>query len=39
VIELVPERQRARLSCSCKVGDVTVLKGEAWVKIPRRGEL
>ena len=39
VIELVPERQRARLSCICKVGDVTVLKGEAWVKIPRRGEL
>ena len=38
VIELVPDRQRAKLSCMCKVGDVTVLKGEAWVKIPRRDE-
>ena len=38
VLELVVERQRARLSCVCRVGDVAVLKGEAWVKIPRRGE-
>ena len=36
VIELIPERQRVRLSCICMVGDVTVLKGEAWVKVPRR---
>ena len=30
------ERQRVRLSCFCTVGDVTVLRGEAWVKVPRR---
>jgi 3-hydroxybutyryl-CoA dehydratase len=36
IIELIPERQRVRLSCICMVGDVTVLKGEAWVKVPRR---
>lgn len=36
IIELVPERQRVRLSCFCTVGDVTVLRGEAWVKVPRR---
>jgi 3-hydroxybutyryl-CoA dehydratase len=34
VAELIPERQRARLACSCKVGDEIVLDGEAWVKVP-----
>src|SRR5581483_6526130 len=34
VAELVPERQRARLTCACKVGDETVLDGEALVKVP-----
>jgi 3-hydroxybutyryl-CoA dehydratase len=34
VAELVPERQRARLSCICKVGDEVVLDGEALVKVP-----
>src|SRR6516225_655422 len=34
VRELIPERQRARLACSCKVGDEIVLDGEAWVKVP-----
>src|SRR5262249_16343062 len=34
VAELIPERQRARLACSCKVGDEIVLDGEALVKVP-----
>jgi 3-hydroxybutyryl-CoA dehydratase len=34
VAELIPTRQRARLACSCKVGDDIVLDGEAWVKVP-----
>ena len=29
VAELIPERQRARLACTCKVGDEIVLDGEA----------
>jgi 3-hydroxybutyryl-CoA dehydratase len=32
--EPVPERQRARLTCICKVGDEIVLDGEALVKVP-----
>jgi 3-hydroxybutyryl-CoA dehydratase len=34
VAELIPERQRARLSCICKVDDEIVLDGEALVKAP-----
>src|SRR5437868_8771142 len=34
VAELIPERQRARLTCICKVGDEIVLDGEALVKVP-----
>lgn len=34
VAELIPERQRARLACVCKVGDEVVLDGEALVKVP-----
>ena len=34
VIDLVPEKHRARLSCICKVGDEVVLDGEALVKVP-----
>ena len=34
VAELVPERQRARLACVCKVVDEIVLDGEALVKVP-----
>ena len=34
VAELIPERQRARLTCICKVGDEVVLDGEALVKVP-----
>jgi 3-hydroxybutyryl-CoA dehydratase len=36
VAELNDQRQRARLSCKCKVGDTVVLEGEAMVKVPRR---
>jgi len=34
VAELIPERQRARLACSCTVADEIVLDGEALVKVP-----
>jgi 3-hydroxybutyryl-CoA dehydratase len=36
VVELIEPRQRARLSCRCKVGSTVVLEGEAMVKIPLR---
>ncbi len=38
VTKLNPERQRAELRCECKVGETTVLEGEAMVKVPRREE-
>jgi len=38
VVELIKERQRARLSCRCRVGDTVVLEGEAVVKIPPRAQ-
>jgi 3-hydroxybutyryl-CoA dehydratase len=34
VAELIPERERARLTCTCRVGDQVVLDGEALVKVP-----
>src|SRR6184192_1932850 len=34
VTELIPERQRARLTCTCKVGNDVVLDGKALVKVP-----
>ena len=34
VIDLTPERCRARLACQCSVGDEVVLDGEALVKVP-----
>jgi 3-hydroxybutyryl-CoA dehydratase len=34
VAELIPERQRARLTCVCKVENDIVLDGEALVKVP-----
>ena len=34
VAELVPKRQRARLTCVCKVENDIVLDGEALVKVP-----
>jgi 3-hydroxybutyryl-CoA dehydratase len=36
VVELIEQKQRARLACTCKVGATVVLEGEAIVKIPRR---
>ena len=34
VVELFPERHRARLACICSVGDDVVLDGEAHIKVP-----
>ncbi len=34
VVELVPERRRARLFCECLVDGKAVLEGEAWVALP-----
>ena len=36
VAELVPERRRARLACTCSVAGEVVLDGEALVKVPAR---
>ena len=38
VAELMPEKCRARLTCSCAVGDEVVLDGEAWVKVPSKDQ-
>lgn len=39
VVELMPEKKRARLSCVCKVADTVVLEGEALVMVPTRDQL
>ena len=36
VAELVPEKFRARLTCTCSVDGEIVLDGEAWVKVPTK---
>jgi 3-hydroxybutyryl-CoA dehydratase len=36
VAELIPEKFRARLTCTCSVDDEVVLDGEAWVKVPSK---
>ncbi|MBI3704863.1 MAG: MaoC family dehydratase [Rhizobiales bacterium] len=36
VAELMPEKFRARLSCTCSVDGEVVLDGEAWVKVPSK---
>ena len=36
VVELLPEKLRARLACTCTVDGDIVLDGEAWVKVPSR---
>lgn len=36
VEELIPEKSRARLACTCKVADKVVLDGEAVVKVPAK---
>jgi 3-hydroxybutyryl-CoA dehydratase len=38
VVELTPERKRARLQCVCAVAGETVLEGEALVQVPSRGD-
>jgi 3-hydroxybutyryl-CoA dehydratase len=38
VAELIPERHRARLACTCAVAGEVVLDGEALVKVPSRTE-
>jgi 3-hydroxybutyryl-CoA dehydratase len=36
VAELMPEKRRARLTCTCSVDGEIVLDGEAWVKVPSK---
>jgi 3-hydroxybutyryl-CoA dehydratase len=36
VAELMPEKFRARLACTCTVDGEIVLDGEAWVKVPSK---
>jgi 3-hydroxybutyryl-CoA dehydratase len=38
VTEIVAEKRRAVLSTVCKVGDTTVIEGEAMVMVPSRGK-
>src|SRR5689334_20274645 len=38
VAELMPEKNRARLTCACSVAGEVVLDGEAWVKVPSSKE-
>jgi 3-hydroxybutyryl-CoA dehydratase len=38
VIELIPDRQRARLGCMCAVDGQPVLDGEALVKVPSQAK-
>ena len=38
VAELIPEKRRARLACTCSVGGEVVLDGEALVKVPKKEE-
>ncbi len=38
VAELIAERRRARLACTCSVAGEVVLDGEAWIKVPSRAE-
>src|SRR3954469_7434512 len=33
VVELIPDRHRARLACTCRVGEEVVLDGEALIKV------
>jgi 3-hydroxybutyryl-CoA dehydratase len=39
VVELVPERRRARLFCECICDGRAVLEGEAWVAVDSRASL
>lgn len=39
VVELLPDKKRARLSCVCSVDEKNVLQGEALVMVPSRDQL
>ena len=39
VAELISEKSRATLNCSCRVGENIVLDGEAVVKVPLRAKM
>lgn len=39
VAELIPERHRARLACTCSVNGELVLDGEALVKVPSAADM
>ncbi len=39
ITDLIPERRRAIFSCVCKVGDKTVLEGEAVIMVPSRARM
>ncbi len=39
VVELDPEKSRAKLDCTCRVEDTVVLEGEALVKVPTAADL
>lgn len=39
VVELIEHKSRARLACSCTVGEKTVLTGEALVMVPSADQL
>jgi len=36
ITELIPEKRRAIFHCVCKVGEKTVLEGEAVLMVPSR---
>ena len=38
VAELIAEKSRARLTCTCSVGGEVVLDGEALVKVPSQAK-
>ncbi|WP_041375618.1 MaoC family dehydratase [Polymorphum gilvum] len=38
VVDLLERGNRARLQCTCAVGDIVVLEGEALVKVPSRDD-
>jgi 3-hydroxybutyryl-CoA dehydratase len=38
ITEIIPEKRRAVLNTSCKVGDTVVIEGEALVMVPARGK-
>ena len=39
LVELIPDKKRARLACECRVANKLVLDGEAWVMVPGKDKL